>query len=115
MDALAKIGPDAAAALPDLLARLGSFDPSRSQHVRGTEGALPRALGALGPVAVESLTHALDVPSKRLDALRALFEAGPSANPARGRVRELLRNENEAVRRAADRTLDRIEFGSIRD
>jgi HEAT repeat protein len=78
--ALARIGPAAAAAVPELVKALGSPDDGRRFRAA-------RTLGRIGPpaaAAVDPLTAALRDPSSvvRFHAVRALGRIGPAAKPA---------------------------------
>jgi HEAT repeat protein len=104
--ALAEMGPQARAAVPDLAETLkDQADPVRIQ------AAL--ALWSMGPEAtpaVADLTAALDDRNAevRADAAGALGAIGPKAVDAVGRLGASLRDENPAVRHAAAKALGAI-------
>jgi len=107
MDAIGEIGPAAAGALSDLLARLERSD-------RHEAGSLARALGGIGEAALADLLRCLDEPGKELPSIRALGEMGAKAGPAVPSLRRRLRDPRPAIRAAAAHALERIEFPTAR-
>jgi HEAT repeat protein len=101
---LGAIGPEAADAVPALVAARRDADP----HVRAVA---VRSLGQLAPASAEAipeLVEALDS-AERLPALAALANFGALAAPAVPRVRAILaKGGDAAVRWNAARTLGRI-------
>jgi HEAT repeat protein len=73
--ALEKLGPEAKAALPDLIAALKADDVTVPPLV-------VQVLAGMGSAAVGDLTEALADKQARLHALRALKRIGPDARPA---------------------------------
>jgi HEAT repeat protein len=104
--ALARIGPAAQAAVPELVRALESED-----HARRWRAA--RTLGRIGPAAepaTAALTKALADPSSvvRAHAARALGRIGPGAKPAAPALQRATGDREEGVRDEARRALERL-------
>ena len=107
VDQLAKLGPAAAPAVPQLTKILKDADPKLRWRAA-------RALGAIGPdagSAVAGLTAALEDedPIVRGQSAYALGSIGEAAKPAAPNLVAAVGDENELVRRAALRALHRIK------
>jgi HEAT repeat protein len=104
-DALAGLGPRAAAAAPALAAQLakeGSFTIARDAQLK--------ALVSIGPAAVAPLAELLPSANEklRLDVIGALGSIGPDAAPAVPALTKWLRSWSPDTRAAAARALGRI-------
>jgi HEAT repeat protein len=104
--ALSRIGPAAAAAVPDLVRELGA-----ANDVHRWRAA--RTLGRIGPgaePALAALTAALKDPSGavRMHAARALGRIGPAAKPAAAALQRTTGDRDVGVRDAAREALERI-------
>ena len=100
---IAKWGPQAADATGELLAAL-QFDDS------SLRAAAADALAAVGPAALPALLERTDHQQRevRLLAILAIGRMGPPAASAADRLRPLLKDDDPAVRSAAELTLRRI-------
>jgi HEAT repeat protein len=101
--ALARFGPAAAPAAPDLVRLLADRDDSVRDWVF-------RALEAIGPDAVPALTQGCKsvVPGVRVEAAEALGRIGPGADSAVPTLLPLLQDTSAGPRVAAARALGRI-------
>lgn len=104
---LGKIGPDAAAAIPDLIAALTDAD----DHVREHSAEALGDIGPLSTAAVPNLTAMLTDPITliRRDAVRSLGNIGEASRPAIPEIEKLLKDREEVVRDAAKAALRRID------
>jgi HEAT repeat protein len=84
--ALEKLGPDAKAAIPDLIAALKTEDVTVPPLV-------VRVLAGMGSAAVGDLTEVLTDKQTRLHALRALKRIGPDARPAVSALTDVVKND----------------------
>jgi HEAT repeat protein len=100
---IGKIGPDAAEAIPVLVASLEDNVDTVREHAA-------EALGDIGPPAggsVQALVAVLDDPATRVrrDAVRSLGQVGEEAVVAVPEIKNLLDDPEEIVREAARNTL----------
>jgi HEAT repeat protein/pectate lyase len=105
--ALSQVGPTAKAAVPDLVAALGSVDGR-------VYGQAAETLRGLGENAVPGLRNGLasSDPHVRLQAALTLRRIGPPARPACPDLVRCAADKNPAVRLGAARALGRIGTGS---
>jgi HEAT repeat protein len=108
--ALARLGPAAAAAVPQLVESLTGAQEAETQALAA------RALGDIGPaaaVAVPDLTKRLDDPDPQVRqfAAHALGGIGVQAKAAITRLTELSNDPDPFIRRAATRALAKIRAG----
>lgn len=104
--ALARIGPGAAEAVPELTRELASDDDGRRWRAA-------RTLGRVGPAAaaaVAALTTALADPNSvvRAHAARALGRIGPAARPAAAALQRATGDPEPGVRDEARQALERL-------
>ena len=101
---LARLGPDGADAVPDVLPLLGDADEALRK-----EAAL--ALAAMGERAVSGLVDELSAgePRRVLGAIAVLARIGPPARAARDGLKKLSNSPNATIRRQSAEALKRID------
>ena len=107
MRILARVGPDASAAVPELVKLLAESDPKVRNEALFTLAAIgPKADSAVGPI-----TEALADKDREvmLSAGYALGKIGPAAKPAAPQLVKLASAEDELVRLTAVSTLLKID------
>lgn len=105
---LGEMGPEAASAVPELLALLEhapTHRPGRTPHFAAL------VLSRIGPAAVEGVVRLLEHPSAdvRMNAAAALGNPGAAAAPAVPRLIALLESDNPEEQMAAAVALGRLE------